>query len=94
VGVSRRRQRLSDVLASDQSEFLASGTSGERIRESRRNKGERGIWQRRCWEHLIRDDLDRQRHIDSVHDNPVKQGDVQRAIDCRFSSFHRDLQHG
>ncbi|ESQ15997.1 MAG: hypothetical protein N838_27730 [Thiohalocapsa sp. PB-PSB1] len=45
-------------------------------------------------EHLIRDDLDRQRHIDSVHDNPLEQGDVQRAIDCRFSSFHRDLQHG
>jgi putative transposase len=46
--------------------------SGERIRESRRNKGERGIWQRRFWEHPIRDDLDRQRHVDSVHDNPVK----------------------
>jgi putative transposase len=68
--------------------------SGEWIRESRRNKGERGIWQRRCWEHLIRDDLDRQRHVDSVHDSPLEQGDVQRAIDWRFSSFHRDLHRG
>jgi putative transposase len=69
-------------------------SSGERIRGSRRKKGERGIWQRRFWEHPIRDDLDRQRHVDSVHDNPLEQGDVQRAIDGRFASFHRDLQHG
>ena len=68
--------------------------SGERIRASRRKKGERGIWQRRFWEHLIRDDRDLQRHVDYVHYNPVKHGHVQRAVDWPFSSFHRDLQRG
>ena len=41
----------------------------ERIRESRERKGERGIWQRRFWEHLIRDDTDLQRHVDYTHYN-------------------------
>jgi|AVFP01.1.fsa_nt_gi putative transposase len=68
--------------------------NGERIRESRRRKGERGIWQRRFWEHLIRDESDLQRHVDYVHYNPVKHGYVQRAVDWRFSSFHRDLRRG
>jgi len=36
----------------------------ERIRESRVRKRERGIWQRRYWEHLIRDDKDLQAHVD------------------------------
>jgi putative transposase len=51
---------------------------GERIGASRRSQGERGIWQRRYWEHLIRDDLDLQRHVDYVHFNPVKHGYSQR----------------
>ena len=48
--------------------------TGERIRDSRRQKGERGIWQRRFWEHLIRDDRDLQIHVDYIHFNPVKHG--------------------
>ncbi len=48
----------------------------ERISESRKSKGERGIWQRRYWEHLIRDDEDFARHVDYIHYNPVKHGYV------------------
>ena len=66
----------------------------ERIRPSRMKKGERGIWQRRFWEHLIRDDSDRQRHVDYIHYNPVKHGYVQRAVDWPFSTFHRFLRLG
>lgn len=40
---------------------------GERISESRKDKRERGIWQRRYWEHQIRDDLDLQRHVDYIY---------------------------
>jgi len=46
--------------------------AGERRRVSRMSKGERGIWQRRYWEHLIRDELDYARHVDYMHYNPVK----------------------
>ncbi|MEI6209946.1 MAG: transposase [Desulfuromonadales bacterium] len=45
----------------------------EKVSESRLAKGERGIWQRRYWEHLIRDDDDFARHVDYIHFNPVKR---------------------
>lgn len=61
--------------------------------EAQRPRGERGIWQRRYWEHLIRDDLDYQRHFDYIHINPVKHGHVQRGRDWPYSSsFHRAAQ--
>jgi putative transposase len=44
----------------------------EQISRSRSAKGERGIWQRRYWEHTIRDEIDFARHVDYVHINPVK----------------------
>jgi putative transposase len=59
------------------------------INASRQKRGEAGIWQRRFWEHVIRDDADYIRHIDYIHYNPVKHGYVKRVADWRFSSFHR-----
>ena len=67
---------------------------GERISESRASKGERGFWQRRYWEHLIRDDVDFGRHVDYIHFNPVKHGWVQRAADWPHSSIHRFIRDG
>ena len=66
----------------------------ERINKSRITKGERGIWQRRYWEHLIRDDLDYKRHMDYVYYNPVKHGYVESVLDWPHSSFHRDVNRG
>jgi putative transposase len=57
-------------------------------------KREKGIWQRRYWEHAIRDEADLERHIDYVHFNPVKHGHVTRVADWRHSSFHRNVQRG
>jgi putative transposase len=57
------------------------------VRESR---GERGIWQRRYWEHLIRDGHDFSNHIDYCWFNPVKHGHVTNVEDWPFSTFHRD----
>jgi len=62
--------------------------------EVRRAAGERGIWQRHFWEHLIRDELDYQRHVDYVHVNPLKHGLVQRVVDWPYSSFHRAVAAG
>ena len=47
----------------------------------RNRKGEYDVWQRRYWEHTIRDDLDLQRHVDYTHYNPVKHGLVKRVSD-------------
>jgi putative transposase len=68
--------------------------AGERISESRAAKGERGIWQRRYWEHTIRDENDFARHIDYIHIHPIKHGYVTRVGDWPHSSFHRMVKLG
>jgi putative transposase len=60
----------------------------------RLSRGERGIWQRRYWEHLIRDEDDYRRHVNYVHINPLKHGLVHRVQDWPYSSFHRDVRAG
>ncbi|WGS87959.1 transposase [Methylomonas sp. UP202] len=67
---------------------------GERISKSREKRGERGIWQRRFWEHLIRDEVDYRQHVDYIHWNPVKRGWVQSVKDWPHSSFHRYVKMG
>ncbi len=62
--------------------------SDERRSASRVKHRERGIWQRRFWEHVIRDDRDFARHVDYIHFNPVKHGLVKRPIDWPHSSIH------
>jgi putative transposase len=64
------------------------------INESSAKRGENRIWQRRFWDHLIRDDLDFQRHLDYLHWNPVKHGYVKRVIDWPYSTFHRFVNQG
>jgi putative transposase len=66
----------------------------EFISNSRHARGERGIWQRRFWEHTIRDDRDLDDHINYVHYNPVKHGYVEDAAKWPYSSFHRYLRGG
>lgn len=60
---------------------------------SRRQRGEKTIWQRRFWEHLIRNDADFEAHVGYTYENPVKHGYVQNAEDWPHSSLHRDLAH-
>lgn len=52
------------------------------------------IWQRRFWEHKIRDEEDFARHAEYIHFNPVKHGHVQRAMDWPYSTFHRYVREG
>jgi putative transposase len=76
------------------SAFSRSFVPTEPISKSRAAKGERGIWQRRYWEHTIRDENDFARHIDYVHINPVKHGFVTRVRDWPHSSFHSMVKLG
>jgi putative transposase len=62
--------------------------------ESKILKREKGIWQRRYWEHAIRDGADLERHVDYIHFNPVKHGYVTRVADWPHSSFHRYVERG
>jgi putative transposase len=61
---------------------------------SKIKKRERGIWQRRYWEHNVRSDEDLLRHIDYIHFNPVKHGLVPCVADWPHSSFHRYVERG
>jgi putative transposase len=76
------------------SHFSHALPRGEVVSASRSEKGERGIWQRRYWEHTLRDEDDLVRHIDYIHFNPAKHGHVTRVRDWPYSSFHRMVRQG
>jgi putative transposase len=76
------------------SHFARVVPPGEPISQSRRRKSERGVWQRRYWEHTIRDLEDFGRHADYIHFNPVKHGHVGRVRDWPYSLFHRMVRLG
>jgi len=61
---------------------------------SRHLRRENALWQRRFWEHQIRDQDDYQRHLDYLHWNPVKHGLVRQVGDWPWSSFHRLVREG
>jgi putative transposase len=66
----------------------------ERLSATRRKRSERGIWQRRYWEHTITTELDFFKHIDYIHVNPLKHGYVKRIKDWPYSTFHRYVRDG
>jgi putative transposase len=67
--------------------FSKSVRIGEQRSPVMIRRGERGIWQRRYWEHTIRDDRDFAAHLDYVHFNPVKHGLVEQPAEWPHSSF-------
>ncbi len=74
--------------------FSRQMTKREQVSASRAAKRERGIWQRRYWEHPIRDDDDLARHIDYIHYNPAKHGWVRDPWEWPHSSVHRYIARG
>jgi putative transposase len=75
-------------------DFSRGLPNAERRSTIRQARGERGIWQRRFWEHQIRDEIDLQHHIDYIHFNPVKHGLVTRTADWPHSSFATYVERG
>lgn len=65
-----------------------------KLSDSNLTKGDKGIWQRRYWEHTIQDDEDLYNHLDYIHYNPVKHGYVKRVFDWEYSSFEKFLARG
>jgi putative transposase len=73
---------------------MRSRTTDGEASPSRTAKGERGVWQRRYWEHTIRDERDFQAHLDYIHINPVKHGLVAAARDWPNSTFLTWVERG
>lgn len=70
---------------------FATGLRGAQSR-SMVQKREAGLWQRRFWEHMIRDPDEEERAIAHCHSDPVRHGYVEEAVDWPFSTLHRDLR--
>jgi putative transposase len=86
--------RWSAIKGGFSREFLKQGGQQGVIGRSRNSKGEASLWQRRFWEHQIRDPDDLQRHVDYIHYNPVKHGLVKIAEDWPWSTYHRFVEKG
>lgn len=88
---SREYQRLARDRAIDESKMPRRQES---LPRSLQKKGEKGIWQRRFWEHTIKDVEDYNMHMDYIHYNPVKHGLVRAVGEWPYSSFHRLVSRG
>lgn len=60
----------------------------------RNKKGGYDLWQRRFWEHTVRNEKDLERHVDYIHYNPIKHGWVQQVCEWPYSTFHRYVRNG
>jgi putative transposase len=73
---------------------FSAGLPSRVVSDSKTKKREKGIWQRRFWEHCIRDEEDWRRHVDYIHFNPVKHGYVSKPQDWPHSSFNQAIRKG
>ena len=87
-------QRWNQIKGIFTKQFRDSSLKDENTSGSRLKKGEGTIWQRRYWEHLIRDEHDYSNHVDYIHYNPVKHGLVEQVVDWPWSSFHKYVRAG
>ena len=74
--------------------YLAGGGAEGELSASQRRQRCRGVWQKRFWEHRIRDARDFQMHVDYIHANPVKHGLCERPNNWPFSTFARFVEKG
>ncbi|MBI3230159.1 MAG: transposase [Burkholderiales bacterium] len=86
-----RWQSIKRRVSSQSAAFLLNATQ---LNTSKIKRREASLWQRRFWEHCIRDDHDFARHMDYLHYNPVKHGLVTRVQDWPYSTFHRHVKAG
>ena len=75
-------------------DFSKSSPTTEYCSQVRIKRHERGIWQRRFWEHTIRNDEDYAAHMDYIHYNPVKHGWAKTVEEWPYSTFHKMVKKG
>jgi putative transposase len=86
--------RWKEIKKSFSTEYGRSREVDEQRSASREKRREAAVWQRRFWEHTIRDEEDLQNHLDYIHYNPVKHGLVNCVKEWQWSSFHRYVTMG
>ena len=73
---------------------FSSGLLADNVTDSKSKKREKGIWQRRFWEHCIRDEDDWRHHVDYIHFNAVKHGYADQPQQWLYSSYHQAVRNG
>jgi putative transposase len=89
AGDSDFSRRITSIKSAFTRSCLAAGHHEQPRSRSRLRQRSRGVWQRRFWEHTIRDENDRIRHLDYIHFNPVKHEYVDCPHAWPHSSFHQ-----
>jgi putative transposase len=93
-GDDRYSLRIKQIKVEFSDQWLAAGLPEASVTDSQRERGERGIWQPRFWEHTVRDAEDLERCVDYLHWNPVKHDLVDQVVNWEWSSFHRFVRLG
>lgn len=83
---SLRWREIKRLFTKDYLQYIGPGKMRN---DSRRKREEAAVWQRRFWEHAIRDEVDLARHIDYIHANPVKHGLAADPFDWQWSSYRK-----
>ena len=89
-----RRRRWSLIKRDFTTNYLKEGGPEFTQSNSRSKHRHRGVWQKRFWEHQIRDERDLQTHIDYIHYNPIKHGLVKALDDWPWSTYHKYVESG
>jgi len=92
AGDARFSMRWSAIKGHFTRLYLSNGRKQLHCNSSRATRGEQAVWQRRFWEHVIRDDRDYQEHMDYIHYNPVRHGHAECPHGWPHSSFRRFVQ--
>ena len=82
------KQNFSTIMQSIKLRFV------HRFKKAIDQKNNATLWQRRFWDHVIRNDEDLHRHMDYIHFNPVKHGYVSKPLDYKWSSFNTHVKMG
>jgi putative transposase len=94
VGEAKRNPRIVGGALAKPTRTGRAGEAPAKPTISMQKKGEKGIWQRRFWEHTIRDGRDYSMHCDYIHYNPVKHGLVKSPRNWPYSTFQEFVQRG
>jgi putative transposase len=81
--------RIANIKANFTRRYLEANGAEQARSVSRLRQRARGVWQRRFWEHTIRDPTDLLHHFDYLHYNPVKHNYARCPHAWPHSSFHR-----
>jgi putative transposase len=93
-GDANYSQRWSWTKSEFTKRWLALNRQEQPQRDAHNREGRRGVWQRRFWEHTVRDEDDLEAHFDYIHYNPVKHSLAARPRDWPWSTFHRWAARG